>query len=131
MAFNKKNKRKIIVDKNTYFWSATGNDGWINLCVITDVEGSSRLTCKFDYHFPLDSKNDSVLRKQFVITPYTVRQTIIYALSVGWEPFKKGKDFNLHHIDDKIDLRLDENRAFNNKDLWFRFSLKSTGKTIK
>jgi hypothetical protein len=52
---------------------------------------------------------------QFVITPYTVRQVIEYALSTGWKPFEKGRDLTIADMDDKIDLRLDRNRANNFK----------------
>ncbi|MDQ3801528.1 MAG: hypothetical protein M3384_19070 [Acidobacteriota bacterium] len=132
MAFNKKKKRKIVVGEKEYYWSATGDDGWISLCVMTDVQGSPKLLCKFDYHhLPIKSncgeKDITVRTNQFVITPYTVRQTILYALSIGWKPFEKGKDLDLHHIDDKIDLRLDKNRIVNDKDFWFQFSLYAAG----
>ena len=128
MAFSKKKKRKTVVNEKIYYWSATGNDGWISLCVMTETEGGQRLNCKFEYHhLPIESKFGTILANQFVITPYTIRQTILYALSIGWEPFSKGKDLNLHHIDDKIDLRLDKNRAVNEKDSWFQFSLYAAG----
>ena len=129
MAFNKKKKRKIVVNEKIYYWSATGNDGWISLCIMTEIESSPKLNCKFEYqHLPIESKYGKILANQFVITPYTVRQTILYALSIGWNPFEKGKDINLHHVDDKIDLRLAENRAINGKDFWFQFSLYAAGK---
>lgn len=125
MAFNKKKKRKIVVDEKEYYWSATGNDGWISLCVMTDVQESPRLFTAFDYHqipvagepFEIDGKEYKVtfLTNQFVITPYTVRQVIEHALSIGWKPFEKGRDLTIADIDNKIDLRLDRNRADNFK----------------
>jgi hypothetical protein len=127
MSFAKKNKGKIVVDDKVYFWSATGNDNFISLCIMTEIQGSSRLNCKFEYHqLPIKSKcgnrEITTLANQFVITPYTVRQVILYALSIGWKPFEKGKDLDLYHIDDKIDLRLDKNRALNKIDSWLSFS---------
>ena len=120
MAFSKKKKRKIVVNDNEYYWSATGNDGWISLCVMTEIQGSSRLLCALDYHhIPIESqingRNVTYLTDQFVITPYTVRQVVEHALSIGWKPFEKGKDLFLGRIDDRIDLRLDKNRANNFK----------------
>lgn len=120
MAFSKKNKRNITVDGKKYFWSVKGNDDWISLSVMTDVQGSSRLSCSFGYHqIPIKMNNGdfhfTVLTNQFVITTYTVRQVIEYALSHNWKPFEKGKDLCLGKLDDKIDLRLEINRADNFK----------------
>ena len=74
----------------------------------------------FDYHqIPVKIENKppliAVLTNQFVITPYTVRQVIEYALSQNWKPFEKEADFFIKDIDSKIDLRLDKNRADNFK----------------
>lgn len=120
MAFNKKKKRKITVNENEFYWSATGNDGWITLTVMADVQGASKLICHFGYHqIPVKLENHLInavaLTNQFVITPYTVRQVIEYALSQNWQPFEKGKILRLGSMDDKIDLRLDKNRADNFK----------------
>lgn len=121
MAFNKKNKRKITVGGQKYFWKTKGNDDWISLTVMTDIEGSSRLLCNFDYHqIPVNFENKNgfkftALTDQFVITPFTVRQVIEFALSQGWNPFEKGTDINLFKIDDKIDLKLDKYRTGNFK----------------
>ena len=116
MAFSKKNKRKITVDENVYYWSATGGDGWIGLFIMTDIQGSSRLESYFGYHqIPVKTENSRLnavaLTNQFIITPYTVRQVIEYALTQKWKPFEKGKDLSLGCLDNKIDLRLDRNRA--------------------
>ncbi|RDH43040.1 hypothetical protein [Zooshikella ganghwensis] len=113
--FNKKNKRKITVDGKVYYWSATGDDGWINLYIMSDTPSSPKLICYFHYHqdeteFDHDGLKGVTLTNQFVITPYTVKQAIEYGLSQGWEPFKRGKDLRLGHIDDYIDLRLDKNK---------------------
>ena len=136
MAFSKKKKRKITVDDKVYYWAATGNDNWISLCIMTEVEGSSRLNCKFKYHhLPINSKignrEITILANQFVITPYIVRQIIEYALSIGWKPFDKGTELNLGNIDDKIDLRLNKNRAINEKEAWLSFSSQVSKKTDK
>ena len=123
MAFSKKKKRKIIVDEQEFFWAATGNDGWISLCVMSEIKGGSKLLCKFDYHhIPIEITHNGrdlkILANQFVITPNTVRQAIEYALSIGWKPVEKGADLNLGHIDEKIDLKLDKNRNINSIDFF-------------
>lgn len=125
MAFNKKKKRKIVVDGKQYYWSATGGDNCIGLTVMTDIQGSAKLICHFDYHqipvkgdsFVVDGieLNVTFLTNQFIITSYTVRQVIEYALSQSWKPFEKGEDLFLGSLDDKIDLRLDKNRKNNFK----------------
>ena len=118
MAFSKKNKRKITVGGNDFFWSATGNDGWISLCIMTEIQGSPRLSCKFCYHHAhIETPYGEASVGQFVITPYIAGQVIEYALSIGWKPFEKGKDLDLHHIDDKIHLRIDKNRIIDEKKL--------------
>jgi hypothetical protein len=125
MALNKKERRKIVVDDKEYFWIATGNDGWIDLCISSEIKGSPKLLTGFDYKYPVD--DDINIAYQFVITPYIVRQVIEYALSQGWKPFEKGKDFALP-VDDKIDLRLDKNTAISEKKSWLQFSLRMTTK---
>ena len=121
MTFNKKNKRTITINDKIYYWSATGNDGWISLSIMTEVEGSPRLSCAFDYlQTPKKVETESgreltFLTDQFVITPFTVRQVIEYAVSRGWRPFEKGKDLSLGYVDDKIDLKLDKFRVSNFK----------------
>lgn len=120
MAFSKKNKRRITVGEKQYFWSVTGDDGWINLSVMADVQGGQKIFCAFDYHH-ISVKMSSgdfhftVGTNQFIITPYIVRQVIEYALSAGWKPFEKGTDLRLGYLDDKIDLQLETNRADNYK----------------
>lgn len=113
MAFTKKKKRRIIVGDQEYFWSVTGDDGWINLRVMTDVDGGQQLWCTFDYHHELTQHPNGTVSgtNQFVVTPFIVRQAIEYGLSQGWTPLSGGGELRLGHIDDKIDLRLDHNRV--------------------
>lgn len=113
--FSKKNKRKITVKGYVYYWSANGDDGWINLYVMIEIPSSPKLICYFEYHQdkePVEQNGSKGVRltNQFIITPYIVRQAIEYGLANGWEPFKRGKDLCLGHIDEKIDLRLEQNR---------------------
>lgn len=75
-----KNKRKIIVNDQTYFWIAKGNPEKINLT----VENSTRkkLFAKFDYNTL--NEDSSYFVFPFIVTPYIVRKTILYALKNGY-----------------------------------------------
>ena len=113
--FSKKGKRKIVVDDMEYYRSATGNDNWINLWVATEVPSSPRLQCYFRYHqdqIASEHNGQQVTRlsNQFVVTPYVVRQAILYALANGWDPSTRGKDLSLGHLDNKIDIHLEQNK---------------------
>lgn len=115
--FSKKNKRRLRIGQQVFYWSATGNDGWISLTVMTEVPSSPRLSCMFDYHHETseeqraDGSRVVHARNQFVVTPAVVRKVIDYALARGWKPFEPGSDLNLRRVDDVIDLGLDVNRV--------------------
>lgn len=114
MAFSKKVKRRIMRDGQEFFWTASGDDGWSNLRVMVDINGGQQLHCMFDYHHdqnPIGTSEDRQLSNQFVVTPYIVRQVIEYGLSRGWTPLSGRGELRLGHVDDKIDLRFDKNRA--------------------
>ena len=116
MAFNKKKKRRITVNGQLFYWSATGGDNGIGLMIMSEVEGSGKVSASFGYHqietiVTHGESQYTRLTTQFVITPYIVRQVIQLALKDSWKPLQKGKDLHLGSIDDKIDLRLDQNRA--------------------
>jgi hypothetical protein len=99
MALPKKGLRKITVDNVRYAWSATGNDNYIGLIVISlDKEGQV-LSTGFDYNTGVTgyySFAKQILDRQpFIITPGIVRQVIEYALLKGWKPLVKGPHFYL------------------------------------
>ena len=113
MAFNKKKKRTITVSNQKYFWCASGNDGFINLFIMIDSQGSQKLNCKFEYHqdriYGIDGSCQ--LTNQFIITPFIVRQVILYAIKEEkWEPCENTGMLDLGYLDEKIDLRLCENK---------------------
>ncbi len=119
MALPKKGLRKITVDNFRYAWSATGNDGDINVSVAPLDNVGQLLSTAFGYHSsvvaPLVREDGLVigysLKQQLTITPYIIRQVIQYALGLGWNPKEKGAQFNVPGIEEKIDLRLPgENR---------------------
>ena len=112
MAFAKKSKRRITVGDQAYFWSCTGDDGWISVWVGCDVQGGQRLSCSFDYHQDVMPSGPGrwTVSNQFVVTPYIVRQVIDHALAQGWTPLSGGGELQLGSLDGLIDLRLDQNR---------------------
>lgn len=113
MAFTRKKKRRIVVDGYLLYWVATGDDGWINLSIMSDVEGAGLVLASFDYHHvqvPLPNGGFR-LTDQFVITPYIAAQVARLALDEGWKPCEKGENLRLGPVDSRIDLRLDQNRV--------------------
>lgn len=118
MAYPRKGLRKITVDDQLYVWSAKGNDYNISLTVLADVEGGQILQATFPYLQDVTEFADGsgFAENQFVITPYTVREVILLALSQGWKPLDSGKPFFLDDIEDRINLRLEENKEFRIKD---------------
>ena len=71
------------------------------------------LTTGFEYHskwlstsISPDGIKISHWEQQLIVTPYIVRQVILYALSNGWEPKAVKPQLNLRNLDDEIDLRL-------------------------
>lgn len=83
----------------------------ISLHIMADTDNGQILSAPFSYHQDVTpTTNGYRLDNQFVITPYTVRQVILYALVQGWKPLERGAPFHISNIDDKIDLRLDQNK---------------------
>ena len=115
MAFNKKNKRKITVGENIFYWLYKFEKDVLRLTVMTNEKTYSRLICDFKYknleiYFRELVKDDTFYDDKIliisagVLTPWVVRQVIDYALHKGWKPFEKGKDFVITDIEDKIDI---------------------------
>ena len=98
MALPKKRYRKISVNDKQYYWIASGNDGHIDLIIVSGETSFQKLFAQFDYKSDFISKTV----RQFVITPKIVRQVIIYGLKNGWVPEQKGTDLNLGFIDGEI-----------------------------
>lgn len=99
MAFNKKGKRKIIVNEQTFYWSLSF-DYYIPvpalcLSVMTEEKTNSRLSCYFNYSQSLDN---------WIITPKVVRQSIDYAIKKGWRPNSK-ESFFLEGMDEKLGIK--------------------------
>ena len=115
MAFNQRNKRKITVGENVFFWLYKFEEEALRLIILTDEKTHSRLICDLKYknlnlYFRELIKNDDFYKDKFlmisagVLTPWVVRQVIDYALEKGWKPFEKGADFVITDIEDKIDI---------------------------
>lgn len=113
MALPKKGLRKITINNFHYAWSATGNDGWISLSIAPLDNQGQLVTTSFGYHsaatgvfYTSDGSKTVHTEQQLIITPHIVRQVVEYALKQGWNPAKKGLQLNLHNVEDKLDLRL-------------------------
>ena len=79
---------------------------------MADVPDGQKLECSFFYHQDEELLDYGIrLSNQFVITPYIVRQVIIYGKLNGWHPMEKGPLKRFGHLDDMIDLRLEQNKA--------------------
>lgn len=109
MAFNKKNKRKITVNENVFYWFYKFEKDILRLTVMTDEKTHSRLICDFDYknfwlYFKDIVEGKDIKIPSWNLSPKIVRQIIDYAILNGWKPFEKGKDFVIQDIENKIDL---------------------------
>ncbi len=121
MAFSKKNKRKITIGENVFYWTVRNqlSKDILRLTVMTEHKTHSRLICKFKYkdfwfYFKEivegELKADECYNDELLkitggnLTPWLVRQVIDYARQIGWNPFEKGADFIIQDIEDKIDI---------------------------
>ena len=116
MAFSRKNKRRIVVDSHLLYWSVTGGDTNIHSSILSPVEKSGRVFAAFDYHHirvPVVNNGQEYVRltNPLIITPYTVRQVVQLALAQGWNPQEKSDNLCLGFVDEKVDLRLHQNRV--------------------
>ncbi|MGI9055724.1 MAG: hypothetical protein ACR2F2_07975 [Pyrinomonadaceae bacterium] len=115
MAISKRNKRKITVGQNVFYWVYKFQKDVLRLIIMTEEKTHSRLICDFKYknlwlYFGELVKDDEfyddklLLISAGILTPWVVRQVIDNALQKGWKPFDKGKDFLIEDIVDKIDI---------------------------
>lgn len=107
MAKSKKNARNIVVDDVKYRWRATGNDGGISLVVWPEDLPGAPIASSLGYHQTATPMGNGVtaLTHQIVITNRIVRQVIEYAIrEFHYDPHTKGKQVNLRHVDEAINL---------------------------
>nr|WP_321237059.1 hypothetical protein [uncultured Psychroserpens sp.] len=105
MSFPKKKSRKITVNNHKYLWIAKGKLGynkWIDLSIISAENNGQKLFAQFSY----DTTNTTSYEFPNPLTPFIVRQTILYGLKKGYNPEKKGSDLNLGNLSNKIDLKV-------------------------
>ncbi|MFK7809862.1 MAG: hypothetical protein AB8F74_18795 [Saprospiraceae bacterium] len=93
-----KRKRKIIIDDQIYYWIAKGKFDVINLTVENAI--GNRLFAKFNYDTL--HKNSSYYAFPFVVTPYVVRETILYGINKDYLSTKKGKAIDLGNMSEII-----------------------------
>jgi len=107
MSFPKNKSRKITIDNHKYLWIARGNsdyDKCVNLSIMSAENNGQKLFAQFNYD-TID-KNSNEFVNPFIVTPFVVRQTIIYGLKNGYNPQEKGKDLNLGNLSDKLDIEI-------------------------
>lgn len=105
MAISTKNKRKITVGENAFYWTTRSKQQStvLRLTVMTEDKTHSRLICDFKcknmYLYWGDADANI-----YVLTPSIIRDTIEIAKETGWKPSEKGKDFVLINIEHEIDI---------------------------
>ena len=110
MAISKRNKRKITIDQNIFYWTHRFHKDFLRLTVMTDEKSNSSLICDFKALDPWLHFKEILQGKiapaetLLIIKPHLVRQVIDVALKSGWKPFEKGGDFILIDIEQKIDV---------------------------
>jgi len=97
MSLPKKNSRNINVNNTEYSWVASGNDDIIYLIICLKESSGQKLIALFNY---VNMIENNLIELQ--ITPSTVKQVIEYSIKNGWNPDKKGKDFNIGIMNDII-----------------------------
>ena len=115
MAFSKKNKRKITVGENVFYWLYKYQEDSLRLIVMSEEKTHSRLICDFkdkalSQHFRELVKDDESYNDKMliitpsVLTPWVVRQIIDCGMTHGWKPFTKNKDFIVSGMENLIDF---------------------------
>ena len=111
MALPKKDSRRINVDGHQYSWITSGNDGCIDLIICSSECSGQRLLAQFDYHsFHMVAEDSKSLKQKLSITPFIVRQVIIYGIESGWTPEKRNSELRLGFLDNKIDMKLNADK---------------------
>lgn len=106
MAISKKEKRKITVGKDEFYWISDFQAEILRLTIMTEEKSHSRLICDFEYknfwlYFKEIVEGKDIKIPSWNLSPKIVRQVIDYAILNGWNPFEKGKDFVIKDIEKK------------------------------
>lgn len=129
MAISKRNKRKITVNQDEFYWFHKFHEDFLRLTVMTDEKNNSRLICDFKALDPWLHFKEILQRKidpeeaSLIIKPRLVSQVINIALKSGWKPFEKGGDFILKDIEQKIDLEFGNETIQNLKSEFQKFKI--------
>ncbi|MFK8104534.1 MAG: hypothetical protein AB8G15_18565 [Saprospiraceae bacterium] len=102
MAFPKKKSRKIIVANQSYRWMTNDDGPSVTLSISPAQDHGSKLFAYFNYNLDLPPSE----RFQQAITPFLTRRVILYALTQGYTPTKRGKDMRLGDLSGKISEEL-------------------------
>jgi hypothetical protein len=94
-----KNTRRIEVAETVYRWRATGQDGFISVCIWPENGIGALISGSVGYHRDANPYGD-----QLVVTNRLVKQIIEYVISqLNYNPNLKAKTYNLMQLEDKID----------------------------
>lgn len=109
MALNKKGKRKITVEGQTFIWIYRFEDEILRLTIMSEEKTHSRLICIFDYkdfwlYFKERIENKDFESPTWILTSKTVRKVIEFGLINGWKPFEKGEDFIIDERKTPVDF---------------------------
>jgi uncharacterized protein (TIGR02996 family) len=86
--------RRIVIDGETYMWTATGNDGGVTLVVGLDLgerpkrpkRRDGKRVHKHERPVPVRSRMWTVLDHANIVSPSLVRRMIQLAIAEGWQP---------------------------------------------
>lgn len=102
MAFPKKKSRRIIVDNHPFRWMIKGDFYGVMLLIISEEHNAQKLFANFRHN--VNGEKACMYNRPFIIEPNLVRKTILYGLSKGYYPQKKGDDLNLGDLSTELVL---------------------------
>lgn len=97
MTLPKKTSKIITINNIKYSWMASGNDDIIYLIICLKESPGQKLLASFNY---VNIFENDIVEVQIISS--IVKQVIEYAINKGWNPYKKGKEFNIGTMNDLI-----------------------------
>lgn len=101
-----KGSHRIVVRDTEFRWRATGNDGYISVGIWPVNNAGPFITGSFKYHETWIDNGDgswSSAGNQIVVTNRLVRRIIEHDITEHrYEANAKGKELNLHNLDEVI-----------------------------
>ena len=104
----KTSHRRIVVREVEYRWTASGDDGYINLTVKPSNRIGPVIETTFSYGETWVPRGEGVWNSagdQIVITNRIVKRVIEHAIDdLEYNPIEKGKLLRIHCVEDAIDM---------------------------